>query len=74
MTSIRDATWVAALVLGAVATTGCGIGQTSGHDDGHHGPSYAIDTAPTTPQLVVHVRVHGHMGRPGVGTRDRALG
>jgi hypothetical protein len=74
MTSIRVASGVAALVVSVVAIMGCGIGQTSDHDDGHHGPSYAIDTAPTTPQVVEHVRIHGHMGRPGVGARDPALG
>jgi hypothetical protein len=65
---------VLALVMGLLSPAACGLGHTPSGHDGRHAPSYAIDTAPTTPQLVVHVRVHGHMGRPGVGTRDPTLG
>ncbi len=68
--TIRCATGFAALSVGLVTTTACGLGQVSGHD--HPGPQHAYDTASPAPRAVVPVRVRAHMGRPGVVARDAA--
>jgi hypothetical protein len=69
---IRCAAGVGALVAVLPMTAACGIGHVSGHGSDSHGPSYAVDTEPTTRPVVVRVRVHAHMGRPGLDAADPA--
>jgi hypothetical protein len=71
--AIRSATCGAALSVSLLMTGACGIGHVADHAGSGGGPSYAVDTAPTTAPTVVRVRVHGHMGRPGVDARAAAL-
>jgi hypothetical protein len=68
----RYATAVAALSVGLLTATACGLGHVSGGDHDRSGTSYALDTAAPAPRLQVPVRIHGHMGRPGLGPRRAA--
>jgi hypothetical protein len=63
----------AALSVALLTTGACGIGARTGphHHGDVHGPSYVVDTAPTTAPVEL-VRIHGHRGHPGVGDRDVA--
>jgi hypothetical protein len=71
---IRSASSSAALTVGLLLTAACGLGQLSGPQAEHAGPSRAVDTAPTSRQpVVLSVRVHGCMGRPGVHPSDAAV-
>jgi hypothetical protein len=68
----RSATCGAAVTVGLLVITACGMGHVSVHASPGEGPSYAVDTAPTArPHPVASVRIHAHMGRPAAH-RDRA--
>ena len=66
--TIRCATGFAALSVGLVTTTACGLGQVPGHDHPGILPQHAIrhGLPRRYREPVVTVRVRAHMGRPGV--------